>query len=765
MSSNAMSTNAMSTNAPMTDPVSYGSVAATSVSPKMETSEPWYRRTLRWGQTNLVEIDPMRYDDAWWRQYWRDTKVQGLIVNAGGIVAYYPSEFPLHHRAITLGDTDLYGAVVASAREEGLTVVARMDSNRVAEDFYRAHPDWICLDRDGEPYRAAEKYITCINSPYYREYLPGVLREIIRRSQPDGFADNSWAGIPRSKICYCAHCQEQFTDASGLGLPQGVDWNSEAYRRWVSWSYGRRTDLWELNNSVTTAEGGPDCRWMGMLSGDVINNSERFIDLPAILDRSEIVMLDHQHRNLLDGFEQNAEVGKRLHELLGWDKLIPESTPQYQLGLPAFRVAAMPAAEVRLWATAGFAGGIQPWWHHIGSCHDDRRQYQTAVPLFRWHEANEDVLFDRTPLADVAVVWSQANHDFVGRNSAHDVTVAPYRGVVRALNRAGIGFLPVHADRLSGIGDRFSVLVLPEMGALSDKQVSAVEAFASAGGSVIASGRTGMFDEWGTAREDFALGDLFGVHHSGDPHGSIGGTDTDIETHRSHSYLRLLPERRKEVHGPLDSEAPEVTDTPRHPVLAGLDDTDLVGFGGYLPSVRLDPGTVTLATFVPDFPIFPPETSWMREPRTDQPAITIRSTAAGSRLVWFVADIDRCYGRDAQVDHGLLIANAVQWALGDSARVAAEADGLVMASAYVKGDLTIVHLTNMVVTSPIPGRERTIVPVGPVRLRLRRSPGEPQVDTVTLRVAKQKIPAAVEGDWLVVEIERVEDHEVIVVGD
>jgi hypothetical protein len=29
---------------------------------------PWYRRTLRWGQTNITEIDPARYDIAWWRE-------------------------------------------------------------------------------------------------------------------------------------------------------------------------------------------------------------------------------------------------------------------------------------------------------------------------------------------------------------------------------------------------------------------------------------------------------------------------------------------------------------------------------------------------------------------------------------------------------------------------------------------------------------------------------------------------------------------------
>jgi len=49
---------------------------------------PWYRRALRWGQTNITEIDPQRYDIAWWRQHWKRTQIQGVIFNAGGIVAY-----------------------------------------------------------------------------------------------------------------------------------------------------------------------------------------------------------------------------------------------------------------------------------------------------------------------------------------------------------------------------------------------------------------------------------------------------------------------------------------------------------------------------------------------------------------------------------------------------------------------------------------------------------------------------------------------------
>ena len=96
---------------------------------------PWYRRTLRWGQTNLNELDPTRYDAEWWREYWRRTRVQGLVVNAGGIVAYYPSRYPLHYRAEHLGDPDFGDIPVAM-----LTGAAHADELRESIRLDRATP-------------------------------------------------------------------------------------------------------------------------------------------------------------------------------------------------------------------------------------------------------------------------------------------------------------------------------------------------------------------------------------------------------------------------------------------------------------------------------------------------------------------------------------------------------------------------------------------------------------------------------------------------
>ena len=147
-------------------------------------------------------------------------------------------------------------------------------------------------------------------------------------------------------------------------------------------------------------------------------------------------MLDHQRRDDDTGFQQNGDTGKRVHELLGWDKLAPESMAMYESGPGYYRVASKPAAEARMWMIAGIAGGIQPWWHYVGAYHEDRRMYATPGPVMQWWRANQRYLIDRTPVASVGLVWSQRNTDFFGRDDPAGRVDAPYTGFMHALVRA-----------------------------------------------------------------------------------------------------------------------------------------------------------------------------------------------------------------------------------------------------------------------------------------------------------------------------------------
>jgi hypothetical protein len=717
--------------------------------PASVTNGPWYRRTVRWGQTNITEADPSTFDISWWRDYWQRTRVQGIIVNAGGIVAYYPSQYPLQYRPGSLGNRDLFGELITAAHADGLIVLARMDCSRAHEDLYNAHPDWFTVDATGRPNKAGDLFLSCVNSPYYDEYIPGILREIAVRYHPEGFADNSWSGLGRDQICYCENCKKRFAEKNGRSLPKRKDWDGADYREWIQWNYTRRLEIWDQFNRVAREAGGADCLWIGMNSGSMSAQCQSFRDYKGICQRAQLILLDHQARSDGGSFAQNADAGQLVHTLLGWDKLIPESMAMYQAGQPTFRKTSKPEPEARLWMLEGVAGGLQPWWHHVGAFQEDRRQFLIAEPLFRWHEANQEFLVNREPVASVGLVWSQRNNDFFGRDRARDLVDLPWRGWTQALLRARIPYLPVHADDLDAQNADLAVLVLPNLGAISDAQAASLRRFVQKGGALIATGRTGLYDEWGSPRPDLVLGDLFGCHYVALGH--EGGRPREVSSESLHTYLRIETDSRAGI------------SLSRHPVLQGFEQTDILPFGGWLGDVIASDGAGVPLTFVPSFPVYPPEKSWMREPRTKIPGLVINASSQTGKVAFLIADVDRRFATDNLPDHGRLLANLVRWSTGDPLPIFVEGPGIIDCRFYRQSNRLIVHVVNL--TNPAAWRAPAdeLVPVGPITIRINLPLGQTQRH-VRLLVGNQKPTSAFGNGQVSVTLPSLLDHQVVVIG-
>jgi hypothetical protein len=391
------------------------------------------------------------------------------------------------------------------------------------------------------------------------------------------------------------------------------------------------------------------------------------------------------------------------------------------------RVASKPEPEARMWMIEGIAGGIGPWWHMVGAFHDDRRMYRTPERIFQWHKANQEYLVDRQPVAAVGVVWSQQNTDYFGRDNAAELVDAPYRGFTQALLRARIPYVPVHtADIASTEG--LAVLVLPNVGALSDAECEAIRQFAARGGSVVASGATSLYNEWGDARPDFALSGLFGVHA---PSAEFGRRIPQ----QGHTYLRLPPAAE------------------RNAVLRGFDETDIIPYGGILGKMQVEPGATVPLTFVPPFPVYPPETAWMREPKTDIPALVLNGKHA-----YLAADIDRRYGRTNLSDQGNLLANLVRWAAGDRLNFELRGPGLIDCQVYRQSSRLIVHIVNLTNEGTWRGPLDELIPVGPLEVRLKGV----RARTADARVSGAKLPVTTREGWSVIELKSVLDHEMLV---
>jgi len=761
---------------------------------------PWYRNVQRWGQTDITEIDPTRYDVQWWRQYWRDTRVQGVIISAGGIAAYYQSQIVpgpnhrwLHRHADYLGTMDLFGTLASAAKDDGLAVLARLDSSGNDKVFYDMNRDEFTVDINNNPYILRDLYVPCINGEYFSGFMPTVMQEILgiykkKYGFPDGFVDNNWIGLPREYICYCENCKTLFIAYSGLPLPQKKDWEDTAYRKWIQWSYLTRLQRWDANNAITRGGGGNDCLWVGMNDASVTNEAETCRDLREICHRSEIVMRDDQRRHDATGFQFSGEGGKLMHGVLGWNKLVAGSTAMFDQADAQFRLETKPPLEARMWAVDGMAGGDQPWWHFIAAYQEDRRMFLTPVQLWQWHQLNAQFLTQRAPLATVGVVWSQLNNDFFGRDDPDLMVNLPQRGITQSLIRARIPYIMIHADDIpsqpgpEGLPGSIRLLILPNLGVMTDPQVMNVRSFFNHGGSVFATELTSLFDQWGDPRPNFALADLFHSHL---------GEEADVRTEAGrvaqanetiHSYLRLTPALGSRVYGPhIDGEAS--IESERHPVLDGFDETDIIAFGGTLYPSTVDPDIIIKPlTYIPALPSTPPEEVYMRDPRSDANALILTEEVGGARMAYLPADLDRRYAQDNQPDHSKLLINIVRWALNDPPPLLVNGPGFLDCHLYqqivqppaqpilpgqpvppVWSPCLILHLVNLSNAGTWRGPTEELMPVGPLDIRIQIPKGFNPA-RMNLLVAGVQWDFKTEDKWIHFILDTVVDHEIVVVS-
>ena len=100
----------------------------------------WFDKPMRWAQLNSTEDDAAQMDIPFWLDYFNRIHADALCITAGGVVAFYPTKIPYHHRSQFLADRDLFGDFTKAAKERGMRVVARLDCNLAYEEALQARP-------------------------------------------------------------------------------------------------------------------------------------------------------------------------------------------------------------------------------------------------------------------------------------------------------------------------------------------------------------------------------------------------------------------------------------------------------------------------------------------------------------------------------------------------------------------------------------------------------------------------------------------------
>ena len=337
----------------------------------------------------------------------------------------------------------------------------------------------------------------------------------------------------------------------------------------------------------------------------------------------------------------------------------------------------------------------------------------------------------------------------------------PWRGMTQALIRARITYLPVHIDHIDRDAGGLLVLVLPNLALMTTEQMAAVRRFVQKGGSVVATGETSLYDEWGDVRPDYGLADLFGVHMVATVEKTIPAEKAARDAY--HTYMRLTPELRATMKGPHTSGEPKVGTAKRHPILKGFEETDILPFGGLLEPKRVEAGTEVLTTYIPQFPTYPPEKAYMRTPKTDIPAIVVRTGSGGGRVVFIPADIDKQFGLLNLPDHADLLTNAVRWAAKEDFPLRVEGAGLLDCHVYEQPGRLIVHMVNLTNAATWRQPLDELISIGPFKLTVKLPAGV-SGKKGQLLVSGRPVTLGVRSGSVTFDLESIQDHEVIVIS-
>ena len=691
----------------------------------------WFDGPMRWVQLTLVENDPGRFDPQFWLDYFKRLHADAATLSAGGIVAYYPTRVPLHHRSAWLGDSDPFGALVTGCRAQGMRVVARTDPHAVRDDVRAAHPDWISVASNGQPRRHwanPDLWVTCALGPYNFEFMDQVHREIETLYKLDGIFANRWA--PQGGDCYCVHCQQNFKAATGLELPRtnpstSLGAGDPVRRAFLAWKKARLTELW--------------LKWDASIRS--INAEARFIpngppDLKTAGELAEIQFTDNQARRGLMPPWNNGRRAKEYRSVMGRRPI----GGIFSIGLEEpyrWKDSVQTEAEIRLWVAEGTANGMRPWVTKFSGVLYDQRWLPIVERIYDWHFKHERYLRNEAPLARVAMLLSEQTatfHPGAAQGDRHEDHVL---GMYHALIENRIPFEMAHEavltpDRLAA----FKVLVLADAAALSDAQCAAIRAFVERGGSLVATFASSLYDETGRRRDNFGLSDLFGVTFDG-----------RIDGPTQNSYLSL--------------DADPSTGR-RHPVLAGLDDTPRIINGVFRVQVTPKVAFPSPLTLIPSYPDLPMEDLYPRVARTDTREMYLRELTGGGRVVYIPWDIDRTFWDVMAADHGRLIRNAVAWAANEPAPVEVTGPGVLDVTMWKQRDSVTVHLVNFTNPMMMKGPLREIIPVGPQQAKIRL-PNGARARKVTLLTAGTTPRTSESNGVLTVTVPSVDVHEVIAI--
>ncbi|ABM80179.1 alpha-amylase family protein [Hyperthermus butylicus] len=657
---------------------------------------------------------------------------------------------------------DFLRELIAEAHRRGIRVVA-MVAHTANKLLYLRHRDWAQVNARGEPVLLEhapsgvwepEWPQLCPNSPFL-EHAVLEVREALELGA-DGVLFDSFRYQPDpERACYCRWCRKRFRREHGYDMPVEPDWSDNRWRMLWDWRYrvvvgalarlaaeakAARRDAVVMYNSHPAGWAGRANRVVEMARG--------------ILDAvfAECSEADHQPPGFI------AEMVKLSRAMAGEGVAIFASRNAFYSLRPPHPA---PPPLLRQGLREAFIAGGNPWVLVFSSQLIQRPESLKPIEeVFREHELLEEYLDGAEPVRYAAIIVSNTVRDHYGRLSPERY-VDEVRGFYYALQHSHI-----HVEYLldqDAVGEalsKYKVVVLADTACVSNELLRALENHVEAGGGVIATFQTSLYNDDCLPAGGLLAESILGARLAGEP------------VSRDWSYL--IPARK-------------------HPVLEGIDGPIPLG------DIRYDlPRGKELGSIVPVEAARDAEVpAYIGEPayrygheytlgRSTPPlgySTSLPGIVVNGKAIYYPWRLGSHYWHTGHPDYQKLIANSIRYA-GGNPPLEAEAPETVIVEPWKQGERLVIHLLNYTTgqriqaislrgaKQPIPGYSsseavhpiREIIPVTGIRIIVDQDLVSHHAGVKAYSpLANRKYSIEEKNGKIIVSIDRLEEYEVVVV--
>jgi hypothetical protein len=459
-----------------------------NIDPTLDTSIWWNKNNLRMIQTNLPAAEGALNPDSLLADL-IEYSANTLLINAGGIMAFYPTKLPFHYKNPYVKD-DMLGRVISLCHENAIRVIVRFDFSRIHESFFKEHPDWFYISPKGERVDNYGMMVASVNGEYMQKHAFEIVQEVIDNYPIDGMFVNMFGyntmdyykgvyhGIdqnPNDKIRFKEY-------SGGMTLPTIEDENDPVFLKYIAFKKYSTNELLKRMHDLIKSQ-RPNIA--------LCTYNDDFIDIMRHEAQGELHHLPY--------FAYIASENVNTVEATFDDKIASSSSIQ-QITFGS-RYHAVPPVRIRnrLYQSIAHGSGLDISLMGDMRNYEDERGFEVIKVVYAYHKKNEKYYGDYKSTAKIAII----KQDYWPGGPVME----EMRGIEQLLKEEHVQFDLVLKKYLSDRFDKlknYKIIVLGHLQNFTDEEIETLEKLTDEGVNIIATNQT-LIDS------PEALKDLFGA--------------------------------------------------------------------------------------------------------------------------------------------------------------------------------------------------------------------------------------------------------------